>query len=339
MNPLTNRFIEITEPGKTSFKEIEFESLPLKPDYIRLKIAYCGICGTDVEIFRGRPGTQYPVTLGHEYYGSVIASGNSAGKFPAGAYYAVDPNFRCGTCQNCLNGLSNHCVNSSANLFFPRGFAKYIDIHHSYLVPIPRPDIPYLPALIEPLSVVLHAMEIVENNACGKALILGSGGMGSMLALTFYAKYPDTEVDLYDIIPDKSIRLADTLGMGLNALETEPPADSYPLIFEATGRVEGMALANRSLAKKGTIVAISRYSNQRLSLEDRFSYKEGTIQFVHLDGNGKPFKEAVDLLYSYWSREFDDLADIHPLSELPGILEDWDHRTANKTIIRIDEDI
>ena len=174
-----NHFALLLHPGSIQIRKVQLSPTLPRPDFVRLKVDFCGICGGDLATFQGKSNIDYPHTLGHEYCGSIVLLGEGVHGLLVGQKVAVDPNYRCGQCHFCRNGLSNFCVSNSVNLFNPRGFARYVDIHHSYLHQIPDFPHAYLGALIEPLSCALHALKLSEAEHTDRILILGGGGQGT----------------------------------------------------------------------------------------------------------------------------------------------------------------
>ncbi|MBC8205092.1 alcohol dehydrogenase catalytic domain-containing protein [bacterium] len=332
-----NIFALLQSPGR-----LEIQSGPLKPEvdpeYVRLKVAYCGICGADWEMYKGHSRASYPRTLGHEYFGRIESTGEKVKGFKIGGLAAVDPNFRCGECGYCKSGASNHCVASGVNLFHPRGFARYVDIHCSYIRKIPDYSPGYTGALIEPLSVALHAVEKAEVTETDRVLIIGSGGIGSMISFAITTYFPALNFDVYDVNMEKTERLASVFTPNIQNIEREPEGQKYSLIFEATGKIKGFQTAQSVVDKRGRIVIISRYHDQRIILDNTLPYKECVIKFTHLNGDGTTFITASEMLSKEWKAAFGGLIKIGTLSELPSIIEALGDSVHNKTIIKIDEE-
>ena len=339
MSPDTfNRYALLKNPGELALCEERLNPELPGDEYIRLKVDYCGICGTDVDLFRGHSRAAYPRTLGHEYSGLILKTGNNVEGFQIGDTVAVDPNFRCGECQYCLAGKSNHCISSGVNLFSPRGFAYYVDIHYSYLCKIPNYSPEYLSCLAEPLSVALYAVDIAKVTQSDKVLILGCGGIGTMILFSMHSLFPQVECEIYDINNSKAERLASILPVNLHPADNPPNKAKYSLIFEATGQAEAFQTAASCLEKGGRVVTISRYHDQIVSIPPDFPYKEGSIRFVHLNGDGKAFSQAVNLIATGWREDFNRLLKIESFTSLPLIFKNLDKSTYNKTIIKIDEE-
>jgi threonine dehydrogenase-like Zn-dependent dehydrogenase len=335
MNPeLNNSFVHIASPGVV---EIVEETLPsaLTPDYVRLKVAFCGICGGDYSSCKGRSDVTYPLTIGHEYYGSIVEVGGNVAGFHPGDLVAVDPNYRCGRCDYCKTGKSNFCELSGSNLFRRRGLSNYVDIHCSYLhhlVPL-SPD--FLGALIEPLSCALQALALANIEEDEQILILGCGGQGTMLSFALSCLRPTLTIDVFDINLPKSENLSVTFPDTIIPLKEPPPEGAYSLVIEASGQSAGFNFASRSVLKGGKIIVISRYYDQMVTIPDDFPRRGCEIIFSHLNGNGEPFIHAMDLISKFWKKSYNKLIKIESLFDIEEVLKNHDNSPHGKIIIKV----
>ena len=88
----------------------EFTEPPMDANAVRVAVAYCGICGTDLHKFEGKSGSRplrLPVPLGHEISGVVEEVGANVTRFRPGDRVTVDPNWSCGGCRMCKDGLTH----------------------------------------------------------------------------------------------------------------------------------------------------------------------------------------------------------------------------------------
>jgi (R,R)-butanediol dehydrogenase/meso-butanediol dehydrogenase/diacetyl reductase len=321
---------------------VEFNRSPLPHElpaqYVRLAISFCALCGSDLAFYRGRPGSDYPRTLGHEYCGTVILYGSEAASFQPGEAVAVDPNYRCGQCFYCKSGASNLCDSSEANLFDQRGFSAYVDIHQSYLHRLPVLDPPWLGALIEPLSCALHALSLAQVHYDDTCLILSCGGQGFLLTFGLSVLFPKMLISVYDPNRRRGHKLAEVFGPTIRPLDRPPRKVEYSLIFEASGQPAGFKMAALCLRKAGRMVVISRYRDRRsVYLPFDFPRKQPTVTFSHLNGDGQTFGQALEMLRLNWAPRYNALTQVRPLRDLPLVLEERDHQPYNKIIFAIQE--
>ena len=81
------------------------------PDDVIIKISTCGICGTDLHIYRNEYLSGFPLIPGHEFVGTVVEAGTNARAVKVGDRVAADPNLYCGECDECRRQHNNHCLN------------------------------------------------------------------------------------------------------------------------------------------------------------------------------------------------------------------------------------
>ena len=94
--------------------EIAYQDVPVSPlgdDELRIKVAYCGICGTDLQIFKGHMDARVraPQAIGHEVSGTVAEVGKNVSDFRINEKVTVRPLDNCGTCNTCRAGFTHIC--------------------------------------------------------------------------------------------------------------------------------------------------------------------------------------------------------------------------------------
>ncbi|GMW03258.1 MAG: sorbitol dehydrogenase [Candidatus Hydrogenedentota bacterium] len=173
--PHTMRMVDIPKP------------LPL-PHEALIRIESTGICGSDMHYFEegriGRTVLTEPLILGHEYAGIVEAVGSEADPSLVGKRVAVEPGIPCLRCEFCQKGHYNVCP----TLTFPGmppnngAFAEYIAVHAAFCFPVPEEVSAAEAAMIEPLAVALHAVELARIIPGETVAILGLGPIGLLTA-------------------------------------------------------------------------------------------------------------------------------------------------------------
>ena len=163
------------------------------PHEALIRIESCGVCGSDMHYYLdGHIGNQVirdPLILGHEYAGIVEAVGESADKSLLGKRVAVEPGVPCATCEYCLRGEYNVCP----SMTFPGGpgcdgaFAEFITVHAGFCFPVPEEMPAVDAAMIEPLAVAIHTVELARLKPGETAAIIGLGPIGLLTAAV--AKY------------------------------------------------------------------------------------------------------------------------------------------------------
>jgi len=177
----------VTAPGQLEYKEIE-KPVP-GPYEVLTRVCYCGICGTDAEIYHGdtsltRDGlVQYPVRIGHEWSGIVEAVGSEVKGFKPGDRVISDTGSSCGVCEECLHGDFRKCQNEIVSLgtvgnHHPGAFAEYICMYHWHMHKVPDNISLDEATLVEPGSIALHALENSKAAPGETILIAGTGVIG-----------------------------------------------------------------------------------------------------------------------------------------------------------------
>jgi 2-desacetyl-2-hydroxyethyl bacteriochlorophyllide A dehydrogenase len=168
-----------------------------RPGMVKVRIACAGICGSDVSLYETAPvpvdwphpliGARGPHILGHEFAGYVTEVGDGVHAASPGALVAVQPSLEDGTCAACLRGEPNLCeqfgflgVNGGGG-----GFAEYVVAAQDKVFVLPDGFTPETGALVEPLSVALHAVRQSGMREGQTALVIGGGpiGLGLLLCL------------------------------------------------------------------------------------------------------------------------------------------------------------
>ena len=150
-----------------------------RPGEVLVRVTNSGICGTDLKIFTGAIPVKYPLIMGHEMSGEVVA-GDAAG-VSAGDRVVVDPVLYCGACFACRAGRTNLCPNGAllgrdAN----GGFADYVVAPRTHVYRLP-PDIdPRVAPAIQVLTTCVHAQRRTEMFPGQSVVVAGLGVTGQL---------------------------------------------------------------------------------------------------------------------------------------------------------------
>ena len=178
----------------TGLKKLEIVNLPPprlgQPDHVLLRIDRVGVCGSDVHYYvDGRIGPQvlsYPATLGHSVAGTVVEAGAEVGCLRPGSRVAVDPALACGQCDQCRAGRRNTCRRAfihGRSEQGPGAAAEYLVVPAENCLPIPENMTLDEAALVEPLTIGLHAIRLGGLARGGRIGILGAGPIGLSVLL------------------------------------------------------------------------------------------------------------------------------------------------------------
>lgn len=171
--------------GNGVFTVSELPTPHAGPGELALRNKICGVCGTDVHIYHGEPGSAAvtpPVVLGHEYSAEVVEVGEGVTGFSVGDHVTADPNIYCGHCTYCQNGKKQLCESMEAiGVTRDGGFAEYSLIPASQAFRL-EPSVPWeYAAMAEPLACCLHGIDLAGIKAGQKVCVVGGGAIGLIM--------------------------------------------------------------------------------------------------------------------------------------------------------------
>ncbi|NMM63559.1 2,3-butanediol dehydrogenase [Clostridium sp. P21] len=293
--------------NKKDVRVEEIEEPKVVKGSVKIKVKWCGICGSDLHEYLGGPifipvgqphplsGNTAPVVLGHEFSGEVVEIGEGITKFNVGDRVAVEPIVACGKCAACREGKYNLCSSLGFHGLCGSGggFAEYTVFPEEFVHKIPDNMSYEQAALIEPMAVALHSIRVANFKTGDTALVLGSGPIGlatieclkaagAKLVIVLqrksvrqeYAKRAGADV----VLDPNEVNIAEevrklTDGVGVDAA------------FETTGAKVGFDIGLDSIKFEGTLVITSIWEGD-ISFNPNvlvFSEKKvvGTLAYRH----------------------------------------------------------
>lgn len=165
---------------------VKVEEVPepqIKPGYVKIKVAACGICGSDIPRVLDNKAHYYPIILGHEFSGVVCETGDNVDTVRLGDHVAGVPLLPCGHCEDCDNGNFSLCKNYSfIGSRLQGAMAEYVVVPEQNIVKLKNNLDLQDAALIEPLTVALHALKQNNHIAGKRVAVLGLGTIGALTA-------------------------------------------------------------------------------------------------------------------------------------------------------------
>lgn len=229
MGPEKVRFTEIDRPTPAAGQSL-------------VKVAYGGICGTDMMIYLGKhPRAKAPLVASHEFSGTIVDA--NGGPYPAGTRVAINPLVSCGVCYACRTGIPHVCSTLKlVGIDSDGGFAEYAAVPWYTLCPVPDSVTLKQAAVIEPLAVAVHAVRVSNLKVGDVTAILGAGPVGILTAQVarlagarrvFVAELSPKRLEIardlgFDVIDVKSANTVQTI---LDATD----ANGVPVVFETAG--------------------------------------------------------------------------------------------------------
>lgn len=216
-----------------------------------VKVAYGGICGTDIMIYLGKhPRARAPLAMCHEFVGTLV-SGDTA--YAEGTPVAINPLLMCGNCYACRNGVPHVCAHLGlVGIDRDGGFAEYASVPVHTLRSLP-PELPLIEAaLIEPLAVAVHAVRVADLHVGDVTAILGAGPVGMMTAQV--ARLAGAQRVFVSERSPKRLEIARALGFEVIDTAQHSAVD---VILEATGGT-GLPVVFETAGVQATIADASK---------------------------------------------------------------------------------
>ncbi|MFH1195700.1 MAG: alcohol dehydrogenase catalytic domain-containing protein [bacterium] len=278
----------------------------LADDELLIEVGACGVCGTDVHIFRGEAAAKNNTIIGHEFSGLLVDVANKSFDFNIGDKVAVDPNIYCGYCSYCKVGKIQFCSNHTAlGVTEDGGFAEYViaPVSNTYKLPI---DFSLsTAAFAEPLSCCIHGIDKAEIKVGENIIIIGGGAIGLMM-LQLSLLNGAAKCVLIEPVEEKR-NLAKTLGIdlafspndeNLEANINDVTRGHIDCIIECAGNPDAASLALKLAGKGSRIIFFGLHpagSSMGVNLQEIFK-KELSIKTSLL--NPFTFSRAIEFLIS-----------------------------------------
>lgn len=239
----------VIEPGKIEIQETPVPSLDELDVLIKVKATT--LCGSDLHIFKGKhPAVSLPVPVGHEIAGEVAEVGSKVSKVKPGDRVTVEPVITCGHCYYCEKGNYHLCANISFQYRQGQGGLTTDFVAPERWVHQLPENIPYLQgALIEPLSVAVHAVGLAQPEMGASAAIFGAGAIG-LLILQVLKAVGGGDVFATDI---SDARLYTALELGASGVFNSAKIDSVEQVLKRTGGL-GVQCAFEAVGLESTLI-------------------------------------------------------------------------------------
>ncbi|MBW6419229.1 2,3-butanediol dehydrogenase [Celeribacter sp. PS-C1] len=253
--------------GRRDLRVEARERPPLAPDEVRLSVAYCGICGSDLHEYAQGPqaiptvtphrlsGVKAPLVIGHEFCGTVIEVGSDVQSVALGDRVAVEPEYRCGVCTACARGDYHLCDDwGFAGLMGHGGMAQEAVIPAYMLHRLPDGVSFEDAALLEPAAVARHAINRAGEVYGARCAVVGAGPIG-LLLVQLLKLFGASEIVATDM---SEARCAKALALGADRAfsprdETLAP-NHFDVVFEAVGVQSALDAALTATRKGGKVI-------------------------------------------------------------------------------------
>jgi L-iditol 2-dehydrogenase len=290
---------------------------------VTVAVRAAGICGSDVHGFLGTTGRRRPgIVMGHEAAGDVVEVGPGVTSVRVGDRVVMKSILACGVCDRCLSGRPNLCAERQGmGMHFDGAYADLLVVPEELLVPLPDALSYAQGALVEPLAVAMHAVNITPFSSDGFVVVVGAGPIGLLTLLAARLRGAGTVI-VTDRNPHR-LGVARLLGadLAVDVASTDPVAAvmtatggrGADVVFEAVGIGATVAQSLAVAQAGGQVTWIGNAAPiVELPMQDLVTH-ELTLRGSY--GFCDEFEQAVDALAA-------GSIDVRPLIELVAPLED-----------------
>lgn len=267
-------------------------------DEVLIRPILTAICGSDVSFFQGhRIPSAYPIVLGHEVVGNIVATGDNVTDMIVGQRVIVEPNYPCGKCKFCQCGNGNICASKrSLGVTIPGCYAELFCAPAEFCWPIPDAISDADAVTIEPLTVSLHALWQSGVKMGDTISVLGCGSTGLLLIQA--AKMQGARIIAHDVVKNK-MELAHQIGAEISDRQDLAQLwqeKNVTTVFECAGSPATVELALNS-APRGSEIILMGLSSSQASFQPLRFVREG----LHMSGSliydhPSDFEKAISLV-------------------------------------------
>jgi len=318
--------------GNKTFSVIEREMENPSRGEVRIKVAYSGVCGTDVHIYHGMMDKRVsiPVTIGHEMSGTIDAIGEGVSGFDIGEKVVVRPLDDRGV-KPSDKGFNHICEDLKfIGIDSPGSMQQYWNVPAFTLHKLKAETDLRLAALIEPLSVAVHDVRLSELKPGETAVVLGGGPIGLLVAMV--AKETGADVIVSEVNEN---RIAKAKELGLNAVNPikidlveyvseQTDGRKADVVFEVAGVQPALDVMTEVAGVRGRILMVAIHGQKKEIDLFQFFWKELKLIGARVYEK-EDYEKAIDLITKNELPFEEMITDVQPLSNIQQVFENIDN--------------
>jgi (R,R)-butanediol dehydrogenase / meso-butanediol dehydrogenase / diacetyl reductase len=310
---------------------------------VQIKVAFTGLCGTDLHILHGNMDARVttPLVFGHEMSGTISALGDGVSGWSVGDAVTVMPLDWDGTCPACLAGNQHICQNLNfIGIDSPGSLQGYWSVPAEVLVALPATLRLDHAALVEPTAVAVHDVRRGNVQPGDKVVVIGGGPIGVLIASV--AREFGGTVVVIELDPNRRAQIANLGFETLDPRETDQVewvtewtgGAGADIVFEVSGAAAAVLGATDLAKVRGTLVVVAIHPTPREINLQRVFWRELTILGARVYQR-VDFEKAVELLERGVIPADLLITKIVPLAETQDAFADLENGRAMKILVDV----
>ncbi|KNG93055.1 (R,R)-butanediol dehydrogenase [Pseudaestuariivita atlantica] len=330
--------------GKKTFTVEEVPAATPGPGEVAVRIAYCGICGTDMHVFHGNMDARvgFERVIGHEMSGTIDAVGEGVDGFTPGQKAVVRPLDHCGDCPACKAGHQHVCHKLKFLGLDTNGAMQEVWVVPAHTIHVLPDDLKLdHAALIEPVAVACHDVRLSGLKAGEDVVVIGGGPIGILVAMV--ARDAGGKVVVSEV---NRTRLAIAQKLGF---DTVNPADcdlkaeidartgnkGADVVFEVSGTQPGVDAMTAVAATRARIVMVAIHAQKPQIDLFQFFWRELQLIGARVY-EPEDYEKAIAIVSAGGVDADTVITDVAPLADIQKAFEDLDRSpTALKSLIKV----
>jgi D-arabinose 1-dehydrogenase-like Zn-dependent alcohol dehydrogenase/glycosyltransferase involved in cell wall biosynthesis len=319
--------------------EIESRSIPsLKPGEILVRVAYAGICRSDVELFEGRSGGHrsagmFPVVPGREFSGTIVSLGDKVTSFKEGDRVVVLPVQGCGTCAACAQDRAAYCQDRRelGSFGVDGGFAEYCVTRARYALKVPDGLTLREAALAQPAAAVINGLRRLGSDMSAGELrrcaVVGADAIGYLATKILLLRGHHVVAFGAEAWQLEKLRSATETRRELDGL------DCFDLIAETTGDQRVLTTVLQQSRRGAALLLLSSsYGHATISVEQVVAYDKAIVGAVSC--SREDYMEALATLQKLELRPL--LQQVFPMEEFKAAWSVFRANSSPKVLLSVD---
>ncbi len=249
------------------------------PGEVLVRLRATGICGSDMHWYKeggiGSSRAVYPMVLGHEPAGEIVAVGKNVEGLKTGQKVVVEPSITCGLCEFCRSGQHNNCISSTfmGSPQMPGLFREFAVVPVRNIMTLPDSMSFVAATILEPLAVILHVLELVDIRLGDTVAVMGAGPVG-LLTASVARVAGASRIFVADKVPHR-LQMARELGADFTAetskfgqlVMDETRGRGVDVVLDAAAALETINLSFAIARTGGQVVLIGIPSESELNMD------------------------------------------------------------------------